>query len=273
MKTSIISFVASLLPIFAQLPAHAQSTASYLPEVEASIVQGWRQKDGTVISALRISMQNGWKTYWRTPGDGGIPPRMEWTGSRNLKRLSALWPAPRVFVDNGMTSYGYEDELLLPMVVTPRTDGKDVVLKGNILIGVCKDICVPVELSVDETVFMDGDSVVSSIAVAMAEQPFSAKEARVSEVSCRVAPAVDGMSVVAKIKMPSAGGREYAVIETGNPELWVPEASVSRDGRELTVMSDVIHAEGKPFFLQRSDLDITVIGADYAVTINGCKAG
>ena len=177
------------------------------------------------------------------------------------------------FVENGMTSFGFVDELMLPIVVTPRKDGRDVDLNGFLQIGVCKEICVPYALDVAGTLDASQTKVVAPIAAAMAEQPYSATEGQVRDISCRIAPTNDGMAIKATINMPSAGGREFAVIETGNPELWVQEAKVSREGRTLTVASDVLHVEGAPFFLQRSLITITVLGSDYAVEINGCQAG
>lgn len=273
MKTLFSSLMFAFSALSMSSPSVAETVGLELPDVHAQIVPGWHRADGKLVSAVRISMQDGWKTYWRTPGDGGIPPRMDWSRSRNLDNLSALWPSPLVFFENGMTSYGYQDELLLPLVVTPRRDGKPVHLQGQLEIGVCKEICVPVALTVQGELADSGTTVVASIAAAMAEQPFSAREAQVSGITCRLSPASDGLTVSATIDMPHSGGREHAVIETGNPELWVHEAKVSRSGDRLTVSSTVMHGEGAPFFLQRSSVDITVIGTDYAVEIKGCSAG
>ncbi len=273
MKTITYALASSILCTLSAAPVLAQGSGIDLPDIKAEIVQGWTRSDGKMVGALQISLDGGWKTYWRTPGDGGIPPRMDWSNSRNLDGIDALWPAPTVFVENGMTSYGFVDELLLPLVVTPRKSGRDVELTGFLQIGVCKEICIPYALDVSGALAAGETAIAAPIAAAMAERPFSAREARVSDVSCRIAPTDDGMMVSATIDMPSAGGREYAVIETGNPELWVQEATVSRSGGELTVASNVLHVEEAPFFLQRSDMTITVIGTDYAVEINGCQAG
>ena len=273
MKTINSSIAAAFLAMTAVGPASAGPSGINLPEIKAEIVQGWTRSDGRMVGALHISMDGGWKTYWRTPGDGGIPPRMDWSQSRNLSGLSALWPAPEVFVENGMTSFGFVDDLFLPIVVTPRKDGRDVDLNGFLQIGGCKEFCVPYALDVAGTLDASQTKVVAPIAAAMAEQPYSAAEAQVRDISCRIAPTNDGMAIKATINMPSAGGREFAVIETGNPELWVQEAKVSREGRTLTVASDVLHVDGAPFFLQRSEMTITVLGSDYAVEIKGCQAG
>ena len=273
MKRTFFTTAATGLVALIAAPFAAEAQQGYLPEVQAEIVEGWPQADGTIVSALRISMQDGWKTYWRTPGDGGIPPRMDWKGSRNLEDLLAIWPAPSVFVDNGMTSYGYVDELLLPLVVTPKRDGRAVRLSGTLDIGVCKEICVPVRLDVSGKLTPEGVGLEASIAAAMAEQPYTSREAQVSTVSCRVSPDPDGMKVNATVAMPASGAVEHAVFEIANPELWVQEAKVTRQGSSLTISSTVMHGENEPFFLQRSDIDITILGSDYAVEIKGCNTG
>ena len=81
------------------------------------------------------------------------------------------------------------------------------------------------------------------------------------------------MKVDARIKMPSSGGREFSVIETDNPMLWVTEATTRRSGNTLHVSSEVIHVESQAFLLNRSGLRITVLGGKYAVDIQGCSAG
>lgn len=273
MKTIGSVTFALILTTLTTVPLAAQASDLHVPDIQAEIVQGWTRADGSMIGALHISMAGGWKTYWRAPGNGGIPPRMDWSKSRNLGTVAPLWPAPEVFVDNGMTSFGFVDELMLPLVVTPRKDGRDVELNGSLQIGVCKEICIPYALDVAGMLDPLQSLIVAPIAAALAEQPYSAAEAQVRDVACRIRPNSDGLTVSATIDMPSAGGREYAVIETGNPELWVQEARVARDGGQLTIASDVMHVEEAPFFLQRSDMTITVIGTDYAVEIKGCQAG
>lgn len=273
MLKTLLTITSVSLGLLFPAAAWAQSNSGYLPEIEAEVVPGWRRADGVHVAAVRIQMQDGWKTYWRTPGDGGIPPRFDFSGSRNLSSVQPMWPAPRVFVDNGMKSFGYLDALLLPILVVPRQDGRDVVVKSRLDIGVCKEICVPMTVSVKGSLDHTQTAIISEIAAAMIAQPFTAAEARVSEVSCSLRPSDDGMKVSAEITMPPAGSSEEAVIETDNPELWVQDADVVRRGGKLTVSSEIMHAEGKPFFLQRNGLRITVLGSDYAVDIQGCSTG
>lgn len=99
---------------------------------------------------IEIAMEPGWKTYWRTPGEG-ISPSFSWDESLNVKTVEVLWPAPMRFSDGEGSSIGYQDRVVLPVLITPEDPAKPVSLSLAVAYGVCKDICVPVEaqLSLD----------------------------------------------------------------------------------------------------------------------------
>ena len=63
---------------------------------------------GARLAAVEIALDRGFKTYWRHPGEAGLPPAFDWSGSANLAAVEVLWPAPRRFQDAGGVSYGYE---------------------------------------------------------------------------------------------------------------------------------------------------------------------
>jgi DsbC/DsbD-like thiol-disulfide interchange protein len=99
------------------------------------------------VAGVQIRMEAGWKTYWRSPGDSGVPPSFDWSGSINLKRAEVLYPAPRRFADANGAAIGYEDEVVLPVLITPDRPGEPVALKLNLSYGLCKDLCIPNEVS------------------------------------------------------------------------------------------------------------------------------
>ncbi|MEM9552608.1 MAG: protein-disulfide reductase DsbD domain-containing protein, partial [Pseudomonadota bacterium] len=75
--------------------------------VQVEVLDGGETAHGTVMTALRLTLADGWKTYWRAPGDAGIPPSFNWRGSRNVGEVAITWPTPQVFNDYGMRSIGY----------------------------------------------------------------------------------------------------------------------------------------------------------------------
>ena len=96
---------------------------------------------------MQIRLEPGWKTYWRTPGNSGVPPSFDWSGSKNLKAAQVLYPAPHRFADASGTAIGYEDEVVFPVKITPERPGEPVELKLNIDYGLCKTLCIPNEAS------------------------------------------------------------------------------------------------------------------------------
>jgi DsbC/DsbD-like thiol-disulfide interchange protein len=99
------------------------------------------------VAGIDILLEPGWKTYWRSPGDG-LAPTIDWQGSANLKSANVLWPAPTRFDEpGGLVSIGYKDGVLLPVLITPAEAGLPVDLAVHLHIGVCKEICIPVEMT------------------------------------------------------------------------------------------------------------------------------
>jgi len=97
--------------------------------------------------AIQIELKEGWKTYWRTPGDSGIPPEFDFSKSSNLKDIEIRWPAPKSFQDEYGYSIGYKDSLILPVRAVARNRILPAVVDLTMRYGVCERICVPVENS------------------------------------------------------------------------------------------------------------------------------
>ncbi|RKF17219.1 hypothetical protein D6850_01555 [Roseovarius spongiae] len=271
MIRTVLCSLACLATALAATFAHAAGSVEDV--LEARLLPGWRMADGTHMAALEITLDPGWKTYWRAPGDLGIPPQFDWSGSRNLAGVEIVWPTPEPILQAGTTTIGYDGRVILPLRVLPRRAGRDVRLDGLLDLGVCRDVCIPVQLRLDADLPRTTEKRDPRIAAALADQPYSASEARVGAVRCTLAPADGGLRLHAEIAMPSSGGREFAVVETDNPAVWVAPAKAARKGDTLTVNTRMVHAEGRSFAVNRKGLRITVLGTSYAVDIQGCPAG
>src|SRR6185312_11944669 len=107
----------------------------------------------TLRAGIEIKMPSGWHTYWRYPGDSGVPPTFDFTGSKNLASVKVLYPAPRLMSDETGQTLGYTDDVVLPLRVTPREPGKPVALRLKLDYAVCEKVCVPEEghLALDVT--------------------------------------------------------------------------------------------------------------------------
>ncbi len=92
---------------------------------------------------LQVQLAPGWKIYWRNPGDAGIPPQFDWTGSANLQSVDIYWPRPEEFDVFGLTTWGYHDEVVYPMTVTLKEEGAPLDLKLDLFFGICEQVCIP----------------------------------------------------------------------------------------------------------------------------------
>ena len=97
------------------------------------------------LAGVEIGLDPGFKTYWRNPGESGLPPAFDWSKSVNVEAIEVLWPAPTRSEDAGGISYGYHGQVLFPVRIRPRDPAKPISLSLKIDYGVCKDICIPAQ--------------------------------------------------------------------------------------------------------------------------------
>ena len=273
MKRHLLPLCLALLGLSAALPAAPVQAQQADDLVEMRVLPGWRAADGTHMAALDLRLLPGWKTYWRAPGDAGIPPQFDWRRSRNLSGAEIVWPTPRVIVQGDLQSIGYSDRVVLPLRLDPSQDGREIKLKGTIEIGVCSDICVPVRLKVNETLAAAAAKPDPRIAAALASRPYSASEAGVGRVACSVSAIQDGLGLRAEIDLPNARDGETAIVEVDDPKIWVSQAKTKRKGNRLVAETRLYHVDGRSFALNRSGIRITVLSSSRAVDIQGCPAG
>ena len=112
----------------------------------------WRgSRSGAVLlGGIAFQLQPGWKTYWRTPGDSGVPPRFDFSKSENIEAVTVLWPAPMKFDDGaGGHSLGYHNQFVLPLRIVAKNADKPVTLRADINYAVCEKLCIPVEANAE----------------------------------------------------------------------------------------------------------------------------
>ena len=101
-----------------------------------------------IPAGFHLRIPDGWKTYWRSPGDAGLPPRIDWSASQNVADVAFAWPAPNRFTLFGIDTFGYDGEIVFPLSVSPERAGAPVSLRGRADVLVCSDICVPLTFQV-----------------------------------------------------------------------------------------------------------------------------
>lgn len=256
------TLIAAVMTACVVLPASAGELDDV---VGVTIIPGWREADGRHIAGLKVTLAPGWKTYWRAPGEGGIPPIFNWSGSSNVAAVGVHYPVPVVFDQNGIRSIGYQEDVVFPLIIDAQDNSGAIRLRGEVEMGVCHDICIPVNFRFDADL---GDSGGRSevLAAALADRPKTRRGMR-----CEIEPIVDGLRVGVSADMAPMRGEEVAVVEAGEYGLWISEASVTREGGTLSAVVEMVPPNAKPFALARSDVRLTVLSDGEAVELTGCN--
>jgi DsbC/DsbD-like thiol-disulfide interchange protein len=239
--------------------------------LQGQLRPGWKLENGGHMAAVELMLAPGWKTYWRSPGDAGIPPSFDWSGSENVKSVRLHWPAPVVFHTNGMQTIGYHDSLILPVEITPENPSEPIRLRVRMELGVCDEICLPAALDLATDLTAPG-APDASIKAALAQRAATAQEAGITGVSCSIDPIKDGLRLTARLGLPDPGLPEVVAFETADRTVWVAEAVTERQGGELVAMTELVPPNGAPFALDRSKVTMTILAATGAVEVKGCPA-
>ncbi len=144
-----ILFTFALTMIGAMAPAMAASdmASDWVDEDFASVrlisAQTRTSTSDTLRLGLEFELQPDWKIYWRSAGDAGFPPQLDWTGSENIGDAEILWPAPHRFSIFGLETFGYKNHIILPIDVTAPNPDQPVSVALDVDYLVCSDICIP----------------------------------------------------------------------------------------------------------------------------------
>src|SRR6267143_6954877 len=141
------TIVASCLAI----DAHAHDASPWQRDGHSAVrLLAGSRSGGVLLGGIAVQLQPGWKTYWRTPGDSGVPPRFDFSKSENIEAVTILWPAPTKFDDGaGGHSLGYKNQIVLPLRIVAKNADKPVTLRADINYAVCEKLCIPVEANTE----------------------------------------------------------------------------------------------------------------------------
>jgi DsbC/DsbD-like thiol-disulfide interchange protein len=249
-------------------PANAQDASNWSRDAHSAVRLLAGSRDGGVLlGGIEFELQDGWKTYWRTPGDSGVPPRIDFSKSDNVESVLPLFPAPMKFSDGaGGTSYGYQKHVIVPLRIVPKSGDKPLTLRVTINYAICERLCVPVDASLDLT-FTDAVSAMDTeLAAALNAVP---KPAEVGSGPLGIRDVKrDGNKVYIDVVKPQSGHVELFV-EGPSPDWSLPEpkpidhssAGLSRYAFELEGLPPDAHAEG-------AALRFTLVSGDGAYEYN-----
>lgn len=257
----------------AVLPVAQAQTGVPAQIVSAELRPGWHTESGTRMAALHLRLADGWKTYWRIPGEAGIAPRLDWSRSQNVAAVTAHWPRPMVFDQNGFRSIGYDGELVLPLELAPRDPARPMALMAEITIGVCSDICVPVDLTLSLPL-RDAGAPDPLITAALARRPEAAQGAGLARATCRLEPGERGSELTLRATLPRLGRHELMVMELPGTDYWISDSETWREGADLVARARVrAPGRGGAVSLDRGTLAFSVLSDDRMIVHRGCSGG
>ncbi|WP_027579271.1 protein-disulfide reductase DsbD domain-containing protein [Bradyrhizobium sp. Ai1a-2] len=146
-----LGLFATLSVVWPATEVRAEDSSPWQRDAHSAVRLLAGSRSGAVLlGGIAIQLEPGWKTYWRTPGDSGVPPRFDFSKSENVDAVTVLWPAPMKFDDGaGGTSLGYKQQVVLPLRIVAKSADKPLTLRANINYAVCEKLCIPVETSVE----------------------------------------------------------------------------------------------------------------------------
>jgi len=151
-RKALCSLLAALGAVLTGAAAQSQAPAQASAWIEllnarARLIGGAPAVRGATsyLAGVEIALDEGWKTYWRMPGDAGVPPNFDWSGSSNVAAVTVLYPAPRRMSEPAADTVGYKHAVLFPVEVVPKDASQPVRLALALEFGVCREICIPAE--------------------------------------------------------------------------------------------------------------------------------
>jgi DsbC/DsbD-like thiol-disulfide interchange protein len=178
-------------------------------------------------AGVEIRLAPGWKTYWRYPGDSGVPPHFDFAGSDNVKNVTVLWPAPQRLVDSEGVTIGYKANVIFPLHVEAKDAGKPVKLRLKLDYAICEKLCIPVDARAEINLTDGVKSHEAILSAAEARVPQTANLAQggdMSITSVRHDATASPQRILVDVKAPAGSNPElFAEGPTPDWALPVPE--------------------------------------------------
>jgi DsbC/DsbD-like thiol-disulfide interchange protein len=204
-------------------PAYAADASPWTEDTHSAfrLIAGANKPGAATLRAgIEIKLQPGWKTYWRYPGDSGVPPRFDFSRSENLAAAKVLYPAPHLYTDEAGNSVGYKGGVTFPLRVTPKQPDKPVKLRVTLDYAICEKLCVPAQGSAELALAPGASAQDATLAAAEARVP---KPVSAEQAGLTVRRANDAAKplVMVGLKAPS-GAPVQLFVEGPTPEWALP---------------------------------------------------
>jgi DsbC/DsbD-like thiol-disulfide interchange protein len=236
----------AVLACLAAAPAYAQDTSPWVVEAHSSARLLAGSRNGAVLlGGVEIKLEHGWKTYWRTPGDSGVPPRFDFSKSENVEAVTILWPTPMKFDDGaGGFSIGYKKDVLIPLRVALKNPDKPVILRVHLDYAVCEKLCVPVESQIELPFVSVASTEDSTLSAAMDTVPKPANVGDTNPLTIRDVKRSGDKRV--EVDVASPGDKDVTLFVEGPTPDWALPIPKRIKGGDRDVQRFAFDLEGLP---------------------------
>jgi DsbC/DsbD-like thiol-disulfide interchange protein len=273
LRRVLVALVAVLAPLLPALSwsgdARAEDSSPWITDSHSAVRLLAGSRSGQVLlGGIAFQLDPGWKTYWRTPGDSGVPPRFDFSKSENIEAVTILWPAPSKFADGaGGTSLGYQKQVVLPLRIVAKNADKPVILRASISYAVCEKLCVPVEASPELTFASVASTQDAALSAALDAVPVPATIGDSHPITVRDVKR-EGPTVVVDVVAPEFG--EVDLVAEGPTPDWALPIPTKIDPAPPGVRRFSFALEGLPPGAkpEGAALKLTLIGRERAYEFN-----
>jgi DsbC/DsbD-like thiol-disulfide interchange protein len=265
-----LGFTATLVASLLAIEARAQDASPWQRDGHSAVRLLAGSRSGAVLlGGIAFQLQPGWKTYWRTPGDSGVPPRFDFSKSENIEAVTVLWPAPMKFDDGaGGHSLGYKNQFVLPLRIVPKNADKPVTLRAGVNYAVCEKLCIPVEANAELAFTSVASTEDSGLFAALDTVPKPAQIGDPNPLTIRDVKRDGKSSVLVDVATPDA--REVSLFVEGPTPDWALPVPTLLEHSPPGVKRFAFELDGLPPGASPAGaaLKLTLVGGDRAYEFN-----
>src|SRR6267142_1751033 len=261
---------ATLSVVCATVAVRAEDSSPWQRDTHSALRLLAGSRSGAVLlGGVAIQLEPGWKTYWRTPGDSGVPPRFDFSKSDNVEAVTVLWPAPMKFDDGaGGHSLGYKHQIVLPLRIVAKNADKPVTLRADINYAVCEKLCIPVEASAELAIASVASTEDSALFAALDTVPKPANIGDPNPLTIRDVKREGKSTVLVDVATPDA--REVRLFVEGPTRDWALPVPALLEQSPPGVKRFSFELDGLPPGANPAGaaLKLTLVGGDRAYEFN-----
>jgi DsbC/DsbD-like thiol-disulfide interchange protein len=268
---AVLGFAATLIMSSLCAEVRAQDSSPWQRDGHSAVRLLAGSRSGAVLlGGIAIQLQPGWKTYWRTPGDSGVPPRFDFSKSENVEAVTILWPAPTKFDDGaGGHSLGYHDQVVLPLRIVAKNADKPVTLRAAVNYAVCEKLCIPVEADAELPFTSVASTEDSALFAALDTVPKPANIGDPNPLTIRDVEREGKTTVLVDVAAPAGNGEINLFVEGPTPDWSLPVPKLLEHGppgvKRFSFELDGVPPGTNP---EGAALKLTLVGGEHSYEFN-----